>query len=649
MNRSNALARTLALAALASLLAACGGGADTSSPAAPAPAPTPTPPPPPPPPVAQRTVRVQVDTTMAAGESFQFTLGTQSASVSGTATPVAFAATLAEGSAYTVSQAGGPRNCTLSANRTGTIASADVLVTASCGAPAATQPLAGELRGPVGTQVTVRNNGADSQAVTIAPFPNSAEVYNAQRFTFATPLADGSAYAVTLANVAASQTCSVYKGANGTTPIGADALQVGCEWNHDHLSRSTTGALGTSFESWKPTVGGNAYYGEGRFVAFSSSATGLSPNGHRQVFWRDRMAGVTYLISTDANGAAGNANSDRAQISADGLTVVFESYASNLVAGDTNGVRDVFRWSAASGAVSTGVTRVSVSSAGAQANGHSHTARVSADGSIVAFTTDAANLVNGASGTNIIRRDMQTGVNTIVSANGSGAAVGGERASISADGNRIAFWSFASDITAGDNNGLWDIFVYQHDTGTRRRISLRADGGERNQGTDSTSGVQQPVISGNGRFVVYPTSSSNVVSGDTNGAIDLFLVDLDGSEGVTRISVASNGAQGNADSGTGSYWDYTTMSHDGSWIAFASRATNLGTTASSGLNLFLRNRSTGQVRALTDSTVDVGEVSLTPSANYIAFSSGLQLDPRFTSTGLFAHFTGLGRAFFWAD
>lgn len=648
MNRPHALSTTLALAALAALLAACGGGGDGTSTAAP-PAPAPSPTPTPPPPAVQRTVRVQVDTALAGGESFQFTLGTQTATVSATSTPVGFATPLAEGSSYTVSQTSGPRACTLSANRTGTIASADVLVTASCGIPAATSLLAGELRGPIGTQVTVRNNGADSQALTIPPWPGSSDVYSVQSFSFTAPLTDGSAYAVTLANVAASQSCSVYKGASGTMPVAAGALKAGCEWNHDHVSRSTGNALGTRFESWKPTIGGNAQYGEGRFVAFSSSATGLSPNGHRQVFWRDRMTGETRLVSTDAAGTAGNANSDRAQISADGLTVVFESYASNLVTGDTNGVRDVFRWSAANGTLPTGVERVSVTATGTQANAESHSARVSADGRIVVFATEASNLMNGASGTNIIRRDMQTGTHTIVSANGSGTAVGGQRPSISADGNRIAFWSFASDITSGDNNGLWDIFVYQHDNASRRRISLRADGGERNQGTDSTSGVQQPVISGNGRFVVYPTSSSNVVSGDTNGAIDLFMVDLDGNEGVTRISVSSTGAQGNADSGTGSYWDFTALSHDGSWIAFASRATNFGTTVSSGLNLFLRNRGTGQVRALTDSTVDVDEVAMTPSANYIAFGAGTQLDGRFASTGLFAHFTGLGRAFYWVD
>jgi Tol biopolymer transport system component len=480
--------------------------------------------------------------------------------------------------------------------------------------------------------------------------PGGTDLYDVKTFTFATQLPSGSGYAVTVATPPSGQTCSVYKGANGTVPLAADALKAGCEWNFDHVSRSTDSSVrGTRFESWKPSIGGGSAYGEGRFVAFASSATGLSPNGQRQVFWRDRLTGETRLISTDASGNAGNANSDRPSISADGLTVVFESSATNLVAGDANGVRDVFRWSAAGGVLATSVSRVSVTSAGGEANGQSHTARVSADGSIVAYTTEAPNLLGGVAAANIIRRDVVAGTQTVVSVNGSGAAVGGSRPSISADGNRIAFWSYAADITSGDTNGLWDIFVYQHDNNTRRRVSLRADGGERNQGTDSTSGIQQPVISGNGRFVAYPTSSTNVVAGDTNGAIDIFLVDLDGIAATRRINVSSDGAQANADSASGSYWDYVAMSHDGTWIAFASRATNLGTTVASGLNLFLHNRVTGQTRAITNSTAEVDEVSITANATYLAFGGGTPLDGRFANTGLFAHFTGLGRAWWWVD
>jgi hypothetical protein len=642
----SSIRRGLAASFLAGLLSACGGGGGDST----AGANPPPPPAPPPPAVAQRTVRVQVSSALAGGESFQFSLGSQSATVTQSATPVAFGSPLAEGSSYTVNQTAGPRTCTFGANRSGSIGAADVLVTADCGTAVALVPLSGELRAPVGSQATLRNNGGDDLALTVTLSPGNVDAYEVKPFTFATQLPTGGSYAVTVATPPAGQTCSVYKGPTGTVPLAAGALKVGCEWNFDHVSRSTDNSVrGTRFESWKPSIGGDSAYGEGRFVAFASSATGLSPNGQRQVFWRDSLTGVTRLISADASGNAGNASSDRPAISADGLTVVFESAASNLVAGDGNGVRDVFRWSAAGGSIASSVTRVSLTSAGGEANGASHTARVSADGRVVAFTTEAPNLVGGVSGANVIRRDVVAGTNTVVSANGSGVAVGGTRASISADGNRIAFWSYAADITAGDSNGLWDIFVYQHDNNSRRRISLRADGGERNQGTDSISGIQQPVISGNGRFVVYPTSSSNVVAGDTNAAIDLFLVDLDGTEATRRVNVSSAGAQANADSGTGSYWDYVALSHDATWIAFASRATNLGTTVASGLNLFLHNRGTGQTRAITDSTADVDEVSISLNAAYLAFGAGTPLDGRFASTGLFAHFTGIGRAWWWVD
>lgn len=637
--------------ATACMLAACGGGDSSSS--APAPAPTPAPAP------ATHRISIRIDTALNAGETFTFNLGTQSASVTASGSAVAFAQALAEGSAYSVSQTDGPRTCSLSANRSGTLGTADVLVTADCGTPAASSRASGELRGPVGSQVTLRLNGGDDTSVTVPAAPvGSTDVVNLQGFTFPTAQPTGTAYTVTLAAQPSNQTCSVYKGATGSFPLAVSALKVGCEWTYDHVSRNTDGSVrATRVEAFVPAVGGADVaigstvdaYGEGRFVAFVSNATGLSPNGQRQVFWRDRLSGQTQLVSASAAGAAGNGQSDRPAISADGTTVVFESDATNLVAGDTNGATDIFVWNATRPEL--GAQRVSVGPAGVQANASSHWAVVNGDGTVVAFASSANNLSatsTGISGINVFRRKLSEASNTLVSVDTSGIGTGGDVPAISEDGNRIAFWSFSSQIVAGDTNGLWDIFVYQHDTGTRRRVSLRADGGERNQGTESTSRIVWPAISGNGRFVAYATTATNVVAGDTNAAQDVFVVDLDGSLGVRRTSLGAAGAQGNGDSPAGQ-GERVALSYDGTWLAFTSTSSNFGTTASSGANVFLRNLTTGQTRAVTDATFGADIPTLSRSGNYMAFGAAAPLDNRVAGSGLFVHFTGAGRAWWWLD
>lgn len=640
-------AGTLATLGLLALLAACGGGGGDSAGAAP-------PPPPPPPPPATRTVSVRVDSALAAGESFGFALGGQAISVTAAATPVAFGTALAEGSSYTVSQTSGPRSCTLSTNRTGTIGAAAVLVTADCGAPAATSPLRGELRGPVGATVVLRTAAGDSVSVTVPAPTSGSDRYNAEVFTFPTALANGTAYTVSVQTTSANQTCRVYKGASGTLPVAEGALKVGCEWTIEHATRNTGDTLtGSFFESGSPAVGGDAAYGEGRFVAFMSSANlGGNSAGRRQIWWRDRLSGETVLISTDAAGVPGNGDSFAPAISQDGLTVAFESAATNLVAGDSNGVRDVFVWSAAGGTLTTGVQRVSVSAAGTEANAQSYDAQVSGDGRHVVFASDATNLVAaGVSGTNVYRRDRQApGTTALVSRGTNGQGVGGQAPAISADGNRIAFWSFAAHIVAGDTNGLWDIFVHDVGANTWQLVSVTSSGAPRNQGDDSTSGVTWPAISGDGRWVAFVTGATNVVAGDTNGLRDLFVVDTQ-TLAVTRANVSSAGAQADAQAMVAN--ERPALSHDGTWVAFTSSARNLGVaTTTTGIgNVFAHNRVTQQTLGVTQqlSSGSVGGVSISRDGAYVAFGSSVPSDLRFSGSGLFVGFTAQGRAWWWVD
>lgn len=635
------IVRWLALP-VALALAACGGGGSSSNP---------TPPPPP----ASYALSVGITSPVAAGETFTFGLGGQRLDIGAGGAASAFAQPLAEGSSYSVSQLAGPRTCTLSANHVGTVAGQAVAVTADCGTPVAAGAPGGTFYGPVGASVTLRDNGADDLALTIVLAAGTSGAYDRRDFSFATPLPGGSAYAVTLQSAPAGQTCQVFRGAAGTVPAPT-AVGVGCEITDDLVSRGN-GATETSsyYESATPVIGGAAGpigrttqgYGEGRFVAFVSSAAIAGASGrHRQVFWRDRMTGVTQLVSSDAQGAEGNGDSVAPAISADGLTVAFESTAGNLVPGDTNGVSDVFVWSALASV--PGVQRASVGAGGVQADGGSFEPTLSGDGRVIAFSSGADNLTPGVSGTstvNVYRRDLVAGVNTLVSADARGAGVGGLRPALAEDGQRLAFWSYAANLVAGDNNGLWDIFVHDQGSGAITRVSLATGGGERNQGSESASRVVAPAISGDGRWVAYATTASNVVAGDTNNAQDVFVVDTrDGS--VVRASVGAGGLQGNGDSPVGQ-GERVALSYDGRWLAYTTAADNLGVARGNVVLRDLRAGTNQVVTQLTGAFVDAPAISR--SGAYVVLGASQPLDLRYPGSGLFAHFTGVARAWWWLD
>src|SRR5688572_29128407 len=177
------------------------------------------------------------------------------------------------------------------------------------------------------------------------------------------------------------------------------------------------------------------------------------------------------------------------------------------------------------------LTRVSVDSAGAQADGSSRRSQISGDGRFVVFESSATNLGGGSGG--LFLKDRQTGAVTRV-------GVDGENASISNDGRFVAFDSGATNEVAGDTNGVFDVFVYDSQSAVTTRASVDSAGAEANADSTGTD------ISGDGRFVVFSSDASNLVVGDTNGVGDIFVHDNQG--GTTeRVSVASNGAEANAE------------------------------------------------------------------------------------------------------
>ena len=595
-------------------------------------------------------VAVTVTSPVGPGEVFGFALSDgQKVTVTQSGVSTRFATGLADGVTYSVSETDGPRTCNASANRSGTIAGADVDVTMDCGALPGNTALHGTVRGPVGSQLVLQLNGGADLPVTIAQSAGTTDHYDEQAFAFGTTQPDGSAYQLTVKTPPPGQVCVVYKGATGTLPVAATAVRVGCEHTYNHVSRSTDSkVLGTFFDSSAVVIGGNATSGEGRFVAFVSSAAGIggSTGAKRQVFWRDILKGETVLISAAAGGVQGDGDSGAPAISQDGSMVAFESYATNLVANDVNAVRDVFVWDANNRA--SGVKRVSVGSGGVEADGDSIEASLSSDGKVIAFSSRASNLAPGVSGVstfNVYRRDLAAGVNTLVSSDVTNVGVGGTHPALSADGKRLAFYSFSDAVVPGDANGLWDIFVYDHAAATKKRVSLTSTGAERNQGNESTSRVVEPAISGDGRYVAYTTTATNVVPGDTNGFQDVFVVDTQ-TNAVQRASVGAGGAEGNADSPAGQ-GERPSLSHDGKWVAFSTSTTNLGTAAG---NVVMHDRVGGETRVVSNQMgSSVTAPSISSGAAYVAFGTGKPLDGRFTSTGMFVGFTQAGRAWWWID
>ena len=359
---------------------------------------------------------------------------------------------------------------------------------------------------------------------------------------------------------------------------------------------------------------------DGRYVAFDSQASNLVPsdtNAASDVFVRDTRAGTVKRVSLANDGAEANSYSYNSAISADGRYVAFESFASNLVPGDTNGTWDVF----VRDTVANTTQRVSVATGGTQGNGDSFNSAISPDGKFVTFFSAASNLVTGD--TNAVRdvfvRDMVAGTTKIVSVATDGTQGNSDSnySSISADGRYVAFDSNASNLVLGDTNGSADSFVRDMLQGTTKRVSVANDGAQGNGGSG-----YEPSISADGRYVAFFSDASNLVTGDANGQNDVFVRDT--VAGTTKlVSVASDGTQGNG-------WStFSAISADGRYVAFASYASNLVTgDANANWDIFVRDTvalTTKRVSVATagtegDSFSHYG-LSINADGRYVAFES----------------------------
>lgn len=350
---------------------------------------------------------------------------------------------------------------------------------------------------------------------------------------------------------------------------------------HDVARRSTarvsvsSSGVEANGSSATPTISAN-----GRFVAFRSFASNLvgsDTNGEPDIFVHDLLLHRTERVSVRHGSGQANASSRSPAISADGRYVAFSSSATNLVDGDTNGAEDVF----VRDRLARTTTRESVTGAGAQADGASGNPTIAADGTVIAFDSVASNL--GAGDTricfvpgfpfptsrnclDIFARDRTTGAVEWVTAPRFPSAADWSPESIapalSGDGRYVAFESGLDNLIPGDTNERTDVYVYDRQAGSLARASVAPGGAQAENSSHAAS------LSADGRFLAFSSHSILLVPGDTNGKADIFVRDL--LLGVTqRASISTLGMQG-----TGAV-QHLSIAGDGRSVAFGSGSPEL--------------------------------------------------------------------------
>jgi hypothetical protein len=332
-----------------------------------------------------------------------------------------------------------------------------------------------------------------------------------------------------------------------------------------------TGAVGngTSSLSGTPTISA-----DGRYVAFESLASNLSPDDAdvtRDIFVRDLQAETTILVSraTGGGGAKGNGASSMAHISADGHFVVFESTATNLDPADTDTNGDIYMRD-----ILTGTTTLIDRQSGVSGTkaARAFNASVSGDGRYVVFATNQNLLTPDDPDTavDVFVRDVQTSTTTLASrATGAAGAKGNSfsgQPSISADGTVVLWIANASNLDPADTDGTADAYARNLVTNTTQLIS-RATGAA---GAKSDGQSGSYAVSADGRYATFHSSATNLDPADPDAAYDTYIRDLQAN--TTTLVSRATGAAGVKANGQ-SY--NLTLSGDGRYGAFSSQATNL--------------------------------------------------------------------------
>ena len=311
---------------------------------------------------------------------------------------------------------------------------------------------------------------------------------------------------------------------------------------------------------------------DGRYVVFVSNSPNLVssvtlPEGIQQVYRYDRVINEVLLVSIASdNATAGNGNSDYPTISGDGMRVAFRSESTNLSNLDHDNDPDIY---VRDFGQSPATSLVSVNSSGTlKGNGYSYNPRMSENGNRVVFESRSNNIdpLDTDSISDIYVRDLVQSVTYLASVNSAGMVKGNNTstsASISADGTRVAFLSYANNLVALDNDSAADIYVRElDDSPTTILVSVNGAGTQKGNGSS-----ESPIISANGNRVVFESNASNFSPLDPDSGTDIYVRTLDGEPATTLVNVNASGTYKNNSDG----WYFPSrksVSADGTRIAF---------------------------------------------------------------------------------
>jgi hypothetical protein len=467
--------------------------------------------------------------------------------------------------------------------------------------------------------------------------------------------------------------------------VPGDSNGIGDVFVRDRVAGTTTlvsvGAQAFSTSIYVDTIMSTPVItADGRYVAFSSTATNLIPGQtttYGDVYLRDVVGGTTTWVSSNAPALVTasfptlhNTASSHPVLSSDGRFVTFkcgatnggptlilqyDATSSNTTVIATNGLGawsyndDLYgpevtpdgRFIVYSSVITNGSglhsgihlwdtqlaadTLVSQDTGGNPVtNAASRGPVVSPDGRFVAFLSNATNLVANAvsSGYHAYLRDTIGGTTQLVDAdtNGGGSTdINGTVLSVSSNGQFVAFSSADGSLVSGDNNHALDVFVRDVVNGTNELISRR-DATIVPATGNGISSISQLAISADGRWIAFTSGAPDLVTNDFNGDSDVFLFDtIGGTNGLVSVGLDGN-------TGSGGYSAWPAISADGRFIAFQSAATNLVANDANGASdIFLRDMQSGTTTLVTVNTNGVH------SANNDSWSPSISQDGRYIS------------------